>query len=594
MINSIYTNINDSPIRHIKGKVELYDGSTLLQTFKYNDYLQFVEISRIGASGKFFGFGICQQLTVKIVDKYREFDILKNQILKVYFTGDAAETEYVNVSPLFYITTVERDENTNVITIKAYDSLDKATFHSVSELELTPPYCARRFLEAISEKLGLEINLDLSPYFCEEIYHTRINFNGDETLREVLDDLAEDLLSIYYVNNNNQLIFKNLSYDIRAGNPTYYTINKNSYFELKNNGIVNLSNLCCASELGENVVVGDNTGVTQYVRDNAFWETRIIEDAQNFYAYGLSNRLNAITLYDSKYNPIPFPITQFDLNWRGNFLLEIGDRIKIQNHDNSYITSYVLNDVITYNGALSQKTRWEYVPEEAESFNNPVTISDKLSQTSAKVDKANQEITLVASKTDENTSQLSQLKISVDEIDLKVETKTTKIEEDITGLQGQITTNTENISSLELTDSSIIASVSSLNETTQSQIDGMNENYESLAEKVSLSITSKDLQIAIEQERQKGVDKVTTSTGFTFNENGLTIEKSDSEISTNIDEDGLSVFKNDDEVLTADNQGVKAKNLHATTYIVLGNSSYFEEFTDTEGVSRVGCFWMGE
>ena len=59
------------------------------------------------------------------------------------------------------------------------------------------------------------------------------------------------------------------------------------------------------------------------------------------------------------------------------------------------------------------------------------------------------------------------------------------------------------------------------------------------------------------------------------------------------EENGISVYqpekiKNNEEVLTANNIGVDAKNLHATTYLIIGSNSRFEDYG-----SRTGCFWIG-
>jgi hypothetical protein len=69
----------------------------------------------------------------------------------------------------------------------------------------------------------------------------------------------------------------------------------------------------------------------------------------------------------------------------------------------------------------------------------------------------------------------------------------------------------------------------------------------------------------------------------------LTVSKSDSEISTQITEDGMKVSKNDDVVLTANNVGVQARNLHSTTYLIIGSNSRLEDYHDT----RTGMFWIG-
>ena len=100
--------------------------------------------------------------------------------------------------------------------------------------------------------------------------------------------------------------------------------------------------------------------------------------------------------------------------------------------------------------------------------------------------------------------------------------------------------------------------------------------------------TAKDIEIAVKRIEENGVDKVETVTGFTFNEEGLSIRKSDSEMTTLITEDGMKVSRNEDEVLKADNQGVKALNLHATTWLTLGDNVRFADYGN-----RAGCFWIG-
>ena len=119
--------------------------------------------------------------------------------------------------------------------------------------------------------------------------------------------------------------------------------------------------------------------------------------------------------------------------------------------------------------------------------------------------------------------------------------------------------------------------------TTAAQID-------TLTKQVNAAMTADQVEIAISQELEEGVSKVTTSTGFTFNEGGLTVSRSNVDITTNISEDGMRITKNNEEVLTANNSGVDAKNLHATTYLIIGRNSRFEDY---DNGSRTGCFWIG-
>ena len=265
------------------------------------------------------------------------------------------------------------------------------------------------------------------------------------------------------------------------------------------------------------------TGTTQYVRDNPFWELR--EDIKELLETA-ADTIGGMT------------INQFECEWRGDLAVEIGDKLALITKDNKTFNSYLLNDSISYNGALEQKTEWQYNNSE-ETESNPSTLGEALKQTYARVDKANKQIDLIVSETDVNRSEISNLQISTNAISASVQ-----------------------------------------------------EDINDLTNKVNAAMTAEEVNIAIKNELDNGVSKVETTTGFKFDENGLTISKTGSEMETNVDEDGLSVYRDDEEVLTADNEGVKAYNLHAKTYLIIGATSRFEDY-EKDGEARTGCFWIG-
>ena len=59
---NVFLDCINSPVRRIYGRVELYENSTHLQTFKYSDNLKSFSVERVGENSKFFGFGICHKL----------------------------------------------------------------------------------------------------------------------------------------------------------------------------------------------------------------------------------------------------------------------------------------------------------------------------------------------------------------------------------------------------------------------------------------------------------------------------------------------------------------------------------------------------
>lgn len=660
--NTTLLNSMNAPVRNVKAKVELYEGSTLVNTFNYNDNLISLSIERAGDENKFFGFGLCQKMNVHLRDVNREINISTENSLKIYMTSAA---DYEAIGAVFYVTEVNRDETTNELSITAYDALESASGHTVAELDLIAPYTIEDVVSYAASKIGVRYEKDLIPnieewnlengayledgyivlpeanslasvrvpwnkrsqaytfkmqadsdeenysvqtsisYFDDEGYYISgngnhqenlngaskfvyqrtadgseyaeaignaasivvdvrrsadyapkaykfknvlfyvtdeetafdlnfpdgANFEGTETIRETLNAAAEATQTIYYIDTENVLLFKQLD----VNGDAVYTIDKSKYFELQSRLNRRLSAICHVTDLGDNVIAESTlTGTTQYVRNNPFWDLRDDIDV----------------LVDGAFAAVgEMTINQFDCSWRGNFLLEIGDKIALVNKDNEIALSYVLNDTISYDGTLSQTTKWEYSENESETAANSSTLGESLRQTFARVDKANKNITILAS---------------------------------------DITADRENLATLEVTTESLTGKVSSIEEATTGALESLNEDVATLTQAVETKMTDEDVTIKISEALSNGVDKVETSTGFVFNEVGLTVSKSDSEMTTSITEDGMRVFKDAELMLTANNDGVSARNLHATTYLIIGENSRFEDFGD-----RTGCFWIG-
>lgn len=515
-------------VRNIEGRVELYEGSTLLQIFTSSDHLKNFKIEKIGEEGKFFGFGVTQKLTVKLVDQERAINITENHTLEVAF---GAGYDYIYTTPVFYVGNITRDENTNELTIVAFDALDKALRYTTQDLNVKIPYSIKEFVISCADLLDLPVIFpeDESKFLLE--YVEGGNFDGSETVRDALNDVAEVTQTIYYIDSNWNLVFKSL----KTSNAAVLTIPKDRYFSFKSEGRKVISRIAHVTELGDNVEgVSSTDGVVQYVRENPFWDLRT----------------DVGTLIQQATDGIKgFAINAYSLSWRGNYLLEIGDKVEIVNKDDTTITTYILNDTLTYDGGLKQENHWSYESKEMETATNPATLGEALNRTYARVDKTNNRIDLVAS---------------------------------------EVAANGSNISTLQINTNSIAASVESIEKVTKEGFEGVNGELATLTKRVDATMTAEDVQLKIQEELDNGVDKVTTSTGFTFNSEGLTIDKSDSEMKTQITEDGMTVYKNNEAVLVADNEGVYAEDLHATTYLIIGNKSRFEDYGN-----RTGCFWIG-
>lgn len=603
MINTQTNNLY-APVRQIKARVELLSGSTLADTYTERDRIKEITVERVAESSKFFGFGICQKANIKLIDKERALDINTANSFKIAFDG-------VYCMPLFNVSRVNRDENTNELSITAYDALYKATNYTVADLSIGSAYTLKEFATACATLLNLSLKIDGLETAFSLSYPKGANLDGTENIREVLDAIAEVTQTIYFVNFENKLVFRRLDQSGEAA----LRIDKASYITLESGTNRRLSTISHVTELGDNLTTSiSTTGSTQYIRDNPFLELR--EDIATL----LDNALAAVG---------GLTINQFVCSWRGNYLVEIGDKLALETKDNNTVYSFLLDDVISYNGSLSEETQWSYEDNEAETEANPTSLGDVIKQTYAKVDKTNKRIDLVASDIQGNTEKISKLELTTDGITTNVSNITKEVQEvkdtantatenisnltervttaetsitqnknaielratkeEVSTVDGKVESNSTEIAALQINTDSVSLSVAEIKEDTTESINSLNEDIASLSNRVDAVITTEDVRLEIKQEIAKGADKVITATGFTFNEDGLTVSKSGNEMSTQITENGMTVFKDSEAVLIADNEGVKAEDLQATTYLIIGKNSRFEDYS----TNRTGCFWIG-
>lgn len=98
---------------------------------------------------------------------------------------------------------------------------------------------------------------------------------------------------------------------------------------------------------------------------------------------------------------------------------------------------------------------------------------------------------------------------------------------------------------------------------------------------------AESVSIQIQNIQNNGVSRVETTTGYTFQDDGLNISRSDSEISNRIDHTGMFVEKSGNTVLRADHRGVEAVDVTVKNYLVIAHAR-FEEYGD----DRTACFWV--
>lgn len=126
-----------------------------------------------------------------------------------------------------------------------------------------------------------------------------------------------------------------------------------------------------------------------------------------------------------------------------------------------------------------------------------------------------------------------------------------------------------------------------------------NDDMITIQNKLETIERSTEYVIGITEDIQvNGVSKVKTETGYTFDNNGLTIEKTNAKTKSTLNETGLNIKdatgSSEESLLFAgydNNTGetiVKSKNMTVEKYLTIGTHSRIEDYKEGTGV-----FWIG-
>lgn len=175
-----------------------------------------------------------------------------------------------------------------------------------------------------------------------------------------------------------------------------------------------------------------------------------------------------------------------------------------------------------------------------------------------------------------------------------------------TETDAQININTNNINSVVTEVSTLKTTVNNNYTSLKGELENYatTENVEVISNSVQALQTSTNYYIGLTEDIQEnGVSKVTTEKGFTFDNDGLTIDETNAKTKSNLDTDGLVVIdktSSDNEILLQagydENTGetiVKSKNMTVEKYLSIGEYSRIEDYEDELGNHGTAIFWTG-
>ena len=463
-----------SPSRMIRGKVVVVDGG-LTSEYGYANKLQSIEQEVSAVKGKMFGAVVSYKSTIKLID-------VKN-VVQVNVGAKASPQIGINgellpMTPV-YISSNTFDEVKGIRTLVGEDAIgftDKYIWNDIKG-DLGDTFIIQDVFAAIASKIGTEFMITGELPNINAVYtKATFNVNGDETLRQILTAAAEATGAMVFINGNGKMEIKMLS------NTIALAIDKNVQFDLSTEPSSSLSGIISINELNDMISVGNNSSYISVISVNPFIDPT--DDSSQGKLQNLFVKCQGNTFYPYK------------LKWRGNPALEIGDKIRLTLRDGSTIDTWYLGEKVKYTGGMSAESSWEADESEKPEVGSQ-TISDTTRRTMAKVDKANQKITLLTEASGEQGQKISQLEVSLDGIKTEVSevsstanaamTKATTVEQTVDGISSTVTQVQSDLSAAEGNIATNTSSITQLSNEIDLKVSKADYTGEEIVSKINLA-----------------------------------------------------------------------------------------------------------
>lgn len=155
--------------------------------------------------------------------------------------------------------------------------------------------------------------------------------------------------------------------------------------------------------------------------------------------------------------------------------------------------------------------------------------------------------------------------------------KLLRLQTDVEGLRAEHVDTAGKAASLSLTVEGIESKVTAQ----QMELDSTKEHMSTLRQNTD------SLELQIKTITEQGVERVVTTTGYSFSDEGLRISKTGLEMENLLDHTGMYVSRNGQTILQANNRGVEARDVTVQNFLIIGNHARFEDYN-----GGTACFYI--
>lgn len=385
---------------YIDGQTDPISGADFLQSIEFDDACY--------KDGKIIGTTYMKKATIGLIDTGIQFDfidkIIRPQIGVKY---DDFSEEWLNIGK-YTIQRPNNEQTDNETKIIAYDDFRGLDNDYVCGIDFTigDKTIADFYIDVCNQLNLIPKTVD---FLNSDIPILGNPFTNNEKIRDVLSDIEEVACSyseIDWDTNEIDLVWLSQSQtpdyvfdtgdytDLEGGQVVYGPVNslviKNSQVEGEN----------VSRDDEESIELNQETQIT--IEDNYFLYT---EELRNLAIDNIWNRVKGLTYVDYKLT------TSY-----GKPFLKCGNKIGIHLNNGRYIESYVLTHTFSYNGAFQSIISGSALTKQETQRKNNQGLIKKFRKTEIIVNKIEGEIENVIEQTDEQRSQLSQVKQTLEDV----------------------------------------------------------------------------------------------------------------------------------------------------------------------------------
>ena len=487
------------------------------------------------------------EITVKNANEIKDKDI--NFKYGLFINN---KFEYVDLGN-YFIKDIEDSKKKDEIKVTGYDRMIRfmKTFKQL-ELQLTYPCKILKLVQRICEVCGVE--LYSTDFYNADLDVTEDFFTAQElTYRDVLEKVAQATLTTAFIEDNKLNLYK-------VDNEVTEKLDKSYLTDLtikEKFGPVNALVLG-RGDVEDNIEEIDEKSIEQNGRcEIRFDENEFIEFQREKVIKGMFEQIKGIEYYS-------FEASDVGVMWlKPCACIELGDK------EDSLYKAYYLKANITINTGISSNIEAE-LPEQTNTEYKVTTKEEKKTLKVERLAKKNEgKIQDLVEETSENSEKI------------------TKHEQDIDKITNTVSTNTTNINN------NYQEIINKLGDKAQK------DDVISLENKVETIQNDTEYAIKVSEDIQvNGVSKVKTETGYTFDKDGLKIEKTNAKTKSKLNEAGLEINdatgSSEESLLFAGYDEkigetiVKSKNMTVEKYLTVGTYSRIEDYEEGTGV-----FWIG-